>query len=137
MLNCFAHRQYVFGIPVLLLHDFSDAFVNKIRLVREIKGYESYAIPVYLVFISVWIFTRNFVFNVEIVYPLFTDQIFKFWEQRRFNHIFATFGLSILMILNTYWVIGMLITGYRKITSGYDKYVSEETDENARKEKSG
>lgn len=135
MLNCFAHRQYVFGIPVLILHDFSDCFVNLIRIVREFKGWEPIVLPVFFVFVSVWIYTRNFIFNLEIVYPLFTDQVFKFWKQGRMNHMFATAGLFILMILNSFWLFGFLASAFNKIFKGKDKYVHEETEENARKNK--
>ena len=118
MLNCFAHRQYLFGIPILLIHDLTDTFVNVMRIVREIQGWDFLVLPVYGFFVSVWIFTRNIIFNVELVHPLFTDQIFKFIRDKRYNHLFATFGVFVLMMLNTYWIIGILYSGFRKIFKG-------------------
>ena len=126
MFNCFVHRQYMFGIPILLLHDLTDSLVNLMRIVREIQGWDFMVLPVYAIFVLSWIFTRNIIFNVELVSPLFSDQIFKFIKDRRHNHLFATFGVFVLMMLNTYWILGILYSGYRKIFKGDERHFLEE-----------
>ena len=115
MVNCFGHRQFLFGVPILLIHDMSDFFVNTMRLVREIKPWKKYTLLFYFLFVLVWLITRNFIFNFEIVFPLWTKEFWKFHINRDLNHIFASLGIGILMILNTFWLYAALIAGYRKI----------------------
>ena len=115
MVNCFGHREFLFGIPVLMIHDITDIAVGMTRVVREIEQWIKFTIPCYLVLLSLWFYTRNYVFNFEIVYPLLTEEMFKFYNHGDVNHMFATLGLTILMFLNTYWLWGALYSGYVKI----------------------
>lgn len=133
MVNCLIHRQYLFGIPVLLLHDMADSFANLIRLVREIKQWNWLIIPVYLCFLFVWVFTRNTIFNIEIMYPLLTVVLPQFVQHRTYHHIFATAGLCILLILNTYWIWGIAISGYNKIFKKKDVFIIEEPNKSTEK----
>ena len=128
MFNCFLHRQYICGIPILLLHDATDIFVNCIRIVREIESWIWLTVPVYVVFVLVWITFRNGIFNVEVVYPFFFIEVKKMIQKSRYNHMFAALGVFILAALNTMWLQGILYSGYLKLKTGKNVYVTEEPD---------
>jgi hypothetical protein len=128
MINCFLHRQYICGIPILLIHDLTDIFVNLIRIVREIKKWVWLTLPVYALFLLVWITFRNVLFNTDLVYPLFRYELIKSINMGQRNHLIAFCGVFILMGLNTFWLQGMLYSGYLKIFKGKDVYVTEEPD---------
>lgn len=127
MVNCLAHRQYRFGIATLLLHDMTDSLVNIMRLVREIEKWKELILPIYICFMIVWVYTRNLVFNVELIYPLLSKNIPKMIRTRDYPHVFATTGLLIITMLNTYWLFGLIHAGYIKIVKKSDNFILEET----------
>ena len=120
MIQCFAHRQYFFGIPILFIHDLTDINLKLVKIVREIKPWKPSTIPVYLCLCGVWFITRNYIFNLEIVIPLWTSVIFDFVANKMYSHIFASCGVGILMILNTYWMYCLVYSGYQKLVNNID-----------------
>ena len=120
MVNCFGHRQFVVGIPILLLHDMSDFFVSLMRIAREIKPWKKYTMLFYFSFIIVWLITRNFIFNIEICWPLWSKEFWNLSIDEDLNHIFGCLGIGILMILDTFWLFSALRGGYKKIVQNQD-----------------
>lgn len=120
MFNCIVYRQYGFGIPILFLHDIGDIFIGCIRFVREISFLTKYSIPAYICHLISWIGTRNIVFNIEIVIPMFSTCIAQFWNHGDNFQMFAAFGVTILVVLNTFWIHGSLVAGYNKLFKNKD-----------------
>jgi ceramide synthetase len=135
MVECCIHRQYICGIPILLIHDITDIFVNIIRLVREIKQWVWLTLPAYFALLFVWVFMRNTIFNIEIVYPYYTICFFEWIEARVYNHFFASFGTLILVVLNTFWLYKILLSGYLKIFKDKNVDLTEEADDIKKKSK--
>ena len=116
MMFCsFCNRQYLFGIPILLLHDMGDIFVALLRVVREIEVWKSLKVPFFINLVISWIITRMIIFNYEIVYPMLTREVFIVGGEYRNIHLFGFLGVTLLVVMNTYWLYGMLEAGYRKL----------------------
>ena len=115
MLCCYLNRHFVYGIPVLFIHDIGDIFVGWVKLVREIKQWKHLAVPIFVALILIWIYTRIFIFVTELLYPTFTDLIFQFAPDFLINHLFALLGLLILLVMNCYWAFGIANSGYQKV----------------------
>jgi hypothetical protein len=117
MIICFAHRQFQFGIPILLIHDITDIFLSLMKFFREMKNLKKFVMPAYFVCLIVWFITRNYIFNKEVIYPLWFIEVPKIFKEGNFNasHLFASMGLGILMILNSYWLLALLHAGFKKI----------------------
>lgn len=115
MVCCFCSRQFLFGVPVLFLHDIADIFVGILKVVREIKPWKFLTIPFYINLILTWFVTRMIIFNWELVRPMLLDTLPYSEGEFAINQRFAVLGLFFLVIMNTYWLYGMLEAGYRKI----------------------
>jgi hypothetical protein len=127
MLICFAHRQFLFGIPILLIHDITDIFLSILKIVREIKCLKIMIFPSYFLCLVVWFITRNYIFNFEIIIPLWFTAVPKLLPNIEANmvHLFASLGLAILMVLNTYWLFALLHAGVKKIFYNVEASVHE------------
>lgn len=125
MVICFAHRQYLFGIPILLIHDITDVFLSLMKICREIKFLKFLTMPAYFLVLISWFFTRNYIFNKEIIFPMWFKVVPIPEVHKNINHMFAVFGLGILMILNTYWLFALFHAGYRKIFYNVEKSIHE------------
>ena len=121
MIMCFGHRQFLYGIPILLIHDITDIFLNIMRVSREIKPWKFMVLPLYFLCLISWFITRNGIFNFEIVIPLFKSSFLSVLRNRQYNHIFASLGVFILMILNTYWFLAIGYAGYKKVFKNIDE----------------
>jgi hypothetical protein len=125
MVMCFGHRQFIFGIPILLIHDITDIFLNILKIVREIKFLKKYVMVGYFLCLIAWFITRNWIFNLEIVIPLFSNCIWEAFTLHAWAHLFASFGVGILMILNSYWLFALLHAGFKKIFYNIEQSVHE------------
>lgn len=121
MVNCFFHRQFEFGIPVLFLHDIADIAVNLCKFCREFKPLKFLVMPSYFLMLSVWIVTRNYIFSFEIVSPMILYTTIPGVRRGFYSHVFASFGVCILMVLNIYWALTISYSGYAKIMKGIDQ----------------
>lgn len=115
MVCCYCNRQFLFGIPILFLHDIGDIFVGIMRLVREITFLKFLTIPCFFSLFVVWVFTRVYIFGTEIFFDFSTSGVFKMTDDFVVNQYFAVGGMAILMFLNVYWTFGMIVSGYQKL----------------------
>lgn len=115
MLSCYFGRLFMYGIPVLFIHDIGDIFVGYVKVVREIKQWKHLVIPVFVVLFLIWIYTRTVIFAWEIFFPtfffIFSERTFYFY----YTHSFAIFGMAILFVLNQYWAFGMANSAFLKV----------------------
>ena len=125
MVICFAHRQYLFGIPILLVHDMTDIALCLMKIVREIKFLKPMLMPSYFLCLVVWFIMRNWIFNFEVVIPMFKDVLWKAVMRHCWAHLFAVLGVFILMVLNTYWLFALLHAGFKKIFYNIEQSVHE------------
>ena len=115
MLCCYLNRHFLYGIPVLFIHDIGDIFVGWVKVVREIRQWKNLVIPVFVVLFIIWVYTRIFIFVYELMYPTLTELIFMAPPDFMMNHIFGIFGLLILLVMNSYWAFGMANSAYQKV----------------------
>lgn len=117
MICCYCNRQFLFGIPILFLHDIGDIFVGIVRIVREIKFLKFLTIPLFFTLFLVWVFTRIYIYGFEILFVFAMDGLFRLPSEFYVNQWVATFGMCILMFLNVYWTFGMIVSGYQKLVA--------------------
>lgn len=115
MFCAFLNRHLIYGISILFLHDIGDILVGWVKVVREIRHWKHLVIPVFLVLFVVWVYTRNFIFGYEILYPTITQLSLSAPTNYLQNQIFGIGGLLILFFMNVYWAFGMANSAYQKV----------------------
>lgn len=97
-------RHLMFGIPVLLTHDFNDIFLESSRFLRESK-YPNVASVLFLIMMVSWFYTRLWVYSKHILYGLVYNalNLTEFTRQFFFMQVFFIPALIGLFILNCFW----------------------------------
>ena len=118
LVNCFALRQYLLWLPVLLVSDITDCCVNLMRLVRKFRGLKHLDVAVYPVYFVIWVVVRNVVLGVEVLFPAVWHLAAPFYRLKRYDLTFALSGLAIQASLNTFWTWGSARFSYEKYIQG-------------------
>lgn len=97
-------RHLMFGIPVILTHDFNDIFLCGSRFLRESKFVGS-ASFLFLIMMVSWFYTRIFVYSRHIVYGLFFNamNMTEYIRRYLFMQVFFIPALLGLLLLNLFW----------------------------------
>lgn len=97
-------RHLMFGIPVLLTHDFNDIFLASSRFLRESR-FTNTASVLFLIMMASWGYTRLYVYYRHIVWGVFwaAFNLTEFTRRYLFMQVFFIPGLLGLFILNILW----------------------------------
>lgn len=97
-------RHLMFGIPVLLTHDFNDVFLASSRFFRESR-FSALASVLFLTMMISWGYTRLFVYTRHIVWGVYWGafNLTEFTRRYLFMQVFFIPGLLGLLILNSLW----------------------------------
>lgn len=100
----FFTRHLMFGIPVMLTHDFNDIFLNMSRFLRESLYPGSASFAFLIMFIS-WFYTRIYIYLKYVVYGLAFGILNMNSYIRRFLFVQVFFvpALISLLVLNLFW----------------------------------
>lgn len=129
-------RHLMFGIPVILTHDFNDIFLNAARFLRE-SLYPGSASVFFLIMMVSWVYTRIWVYCRHIIWGLVYNalNLTEFTRRYLFMQVFFIPALIGLLLLNLFWgfqIIRVFVWRFVK----KDKNVPFE-DFKTKKEKSG
>lgn len=97
-------RHLMFGIPVLLTHDFNDIFLNGSRFLRESQYTGSASVLVLIMLVS-WFYTRIWIYCKHIGYGLLYNalNLTPFTRRFLFMQVFFIPALLGLLLLNLLW----------------------------------
>lgn len=97
-------RHLMFGIPVLLTHDFNDIFLNIGRFLRESHYVNTASFFVVIMTVSWW-YTRIWIYSKHILYGLLYNalNLTEFTRRFVFMQVFFIPALFGLLILNLFW----------------------------------
>lgn len=97
-------RHLMFGIPVLLTHDFNDIFLSLSRFLRE-SIHSEWASAAFLIMMCSWFYTRIWVYCKHIVYGLVYNalNLTEFTRRFLFMQVFFIPALLGLLVLNCLW----------------------------------
>ena len=100
----FYTRHLMFGIPILLTHDFNDIFLNACRFWRESLFPTSASVAFMIMMIS-WFYTRIFMYAKYVLYGLLFNMLHlsEFVRRFFFVQLFFVPALLALFILNLFW----------------------------------
>lgn len=100
----FYTRHLMFGIPILLTHDFNDIFLNAARFWRESVFPTSSSVAFMIMMIS-WFYTRIFLYSKYILYGLLYNVLHlnEFVRRFFFVQLFFIPALLALFGLNLFW----------------------------------
>ena len=96
-------RHLVYGIPILLTHDFNDIFLASSRFFRE-TCYTGLASFLFVLLMISWMYTRIYTFVYEVLYGIYCN-IFEdhyFFKEFYFTHFFFPPALVLLLVINVY-----------------------------------
>lgn len=118
----FFMRHLVYGIPILLTHDFNDIFLCSSRFFRETR-YPTLASFLFVLLMISWIYTRIYTYMAEVLYGIYCN-LFEdnyFLKEFYFTHLFFPPALVLLLIINIYWgfqIIRVAVTRFVKKKEG-------------------
>ncbi len=97
-------RHLMFGIPVLLTHDFNDIFLESSRFFRESK-YPHMTSVLFLIMMTSWFYTRIWIYSKYVLYGLVYNvfNLTEFTRQFLFMQVFYIPALIGLFVLNCFW----------------------------------
>ena len=123
MLYSYLMRQLFWGIPVVLIHDMSDSLLNATKFFREIKPLKRLLSPTFAAFWASWLFTRVFVYTIEILGPLKYILIHPSEAINAYFYttLFQVVCLHMLGVLNYYWSFMLTKMLYNKLTAKSEK----------------
>jgi hypothetical protein len=121
ILICVSHRLYIFGVPTIFVHDMTDVFLNLLKIIREVQPLKFLTIPSYLLLFFGWVITRNYIFTFEIFVPMWYYSGTKVLKLGHYAMFFKAVELTILAILNWYWLYTIGYAGFKKFTAGIDQ----------------
>lgn len=131
MITSYFMRQLHYGVPVLIINDMSEAFLNTTKLFREIKPLKKFFVVSFLLLWSTWVYSRIFSYTLEILKHL-KDLLVKpsdAIKEFQYAFLFQVISLHLLGVLNFYWFFMISKLLYNKIVGGVDKnHVEGETD---------
>jgi hypothetical protein len=87
------------GAAVMFSHDIGDIFVSIVRTVLDLNLPSFVIVTSFLSMLSVWIYTRLYVFPMDILYVAVTS------KNPHEIYVFMVGMLFVLQILNIYWFI--------------------------------
>lgn len=100
-------KYTMLGIPIMLLHDFSEIFLNSGRFFAETKYDYATRASVMLLFLS-WFYTRIWLFSKEVLYGIvqcFLNYDLDFAKRYKATHLFFLVALFGLLFLNITWFV--------------------------------
>lgn len=97
-------RHLMFGIPVILTHDFNDIFLNAARFLRE-SLFPGAASFFFLVMLISWIYTRLWIYCRHVIWGLVYNalNLTEFTRRYLFMQVFFIPALIGLLLLNLFW----------------------------------
>lgn len=97
-------RHLMFGIPVLLTHDFNDIFLNASRFLRE-SLFPGWASFFFLIMMVSWVYTRIWVYSRHVIWGVAYGalNLTEFTRRFLFMQVFFIPALLGLLILNLFW----------------------------------
>jgi hypothetical protein len=124
----FFMRHLVFGIPVLLTHDFNDIFLNASRFFRETR-YKSFASFLFVLLMVSWFYSRIYSFMVEVIFGVYYQTVYEaeFINKYLYTHLFYGPALSLLYILNVYWGFQILKVAFIRLYKGKESLPFEDS----------
>lgn len=127
MIASYFMQQLHYGVPVLIINDLSDIFLNSTKLFREIKILKFLFNINFILLWTTWLYTRIFVYTIEILRHL-EDLLVKPSPMIREFHyafLFQLISLHLLGILNYYWCFMISKLLYNKIFKGSERITVE------------
>jgi acyl-CoA-dependent ceramide synthase len=131
------------GVPVFWTHDISDVLLSCCKILNYLDAPDPIVPVSFTIFTSSWIFTRHYL-GIKILNSVATEfetvglwvldwdkQFYKCWISQ-----YVTFGLlSIIQILDLYWLYLILRIAARIVSGGEQKDDREDDDEDEDKQK--
>jgi hypothetical protein len=107
------------GIMVLVVHDFSDIFLEGGKVIVYLNRFEMLKNIMYILLLIGWVITRLYLFP----YYVIGSCIYQSVEYMPSDYLFLTRNmcigaLEILFLMHIYWFFLLLGIGYRKIFKG-------------------
>lgn len=108
----FYMRHTCSGIAVMFIHDTSDILIYFCRFAREVRGpFNTLAFIIFIPMICFWFYSRVYIFAKEIIYNgvfLGVPRMPEWSHSYSSASFFFLFALSLLMILNVFWLFQMV-----------------------------
>ena len=108
----FFSKHYQYGVVILLIHDFTDIWLNFSRLFREMREpYYKIALITFGVCVLSWIHSRLYLFIKEVFIDGFVYSLLrlpKMISEHMPVHWFFLFALLLLLFLNVFWFMQMI-----------------------------
>ena len=123
MITSYFMRQLHYGVPVLLINDMSETFLNTTKLFREIKPLKKFFVLSFMLLWSTWIYSRIFSYVLEILKHL-KDLLVKpsdAIKEFQYAFLFQVISLHLLGVLNFYWLFQISKLLYNKIVHGINQ----------------